>query len=35
MDRNVHKSTRIKFTILVLQESVNVALNPSNPVPTC
>lgn len=35
MDRNVHKSARIKFTTLVLQESVNVSLNPFASIPNC
>lgn len=35
MDRNAHKSARIKFTALVLQKSVGVALNPLAPVPNC
>lgn len=28
VDRNAHRSVRIKFTTFLLQESVNVALNP-------
>lgn len=35
MDRNAHKSARIKFTTLVLQEGVNEALNPFVPVSNC
>lgn len=31
--RNAHKSVRFKFTTFLLQESVNVALNPFAQVP--
>lgn len=33
MGRSAHKSVRTKFTNLLLQESVNVALNPFAQVP--
>lgn len=35
MDRNAHKSARIKFTTLVLQSIVHVALNPFTAIPNC
>lgn len=33
VDRNARKSVRIKFTTFLMQESVNVALNPFARVP--